>query len=213
MRNYPFPDRILSREELERDLLYEKIPEDDRAAIADRAWDTGVEVCNQILDRYPNRNIYEIAEESGLTIERKAEDHVISKLRYFSEYYSRDNKIMLYTLSIEKWCEQNDCTYEEGEELIMAHEFYHFLETVEIGETSEQYKVPTLKLGKRVIVTSGIRALAEIGAHGFALTYYENRYGEANPEKQHQLRNYTVNIVENSKYLGSRNLFKELFKR
>ena len=41
MRVYPFPDKTGSREELKRDILYEKIPAEDLDAISDRAWETG----------------------------------------------------------------------------------------------------------------------------------------------------------------------------
>jgi len=61
----------------------------------------------------------------------------------------------------------------QAEELILAHEYFHCLECPKIGLTSKQYVVPTLKIGRLVLMTSGIRALSEIAAHGFARTFHE----------------------------------------
>ena len=59
-----------------------------------------------------------------------------------------------------------------------AHEFYHYAECRKIGFTSDLYIIPVLKIGKKVLRKSGIRALSEIGAHGFACTYLERRLGK-----------------------------------
>lgn len=174
MRAFPFPDKIMSREELQRDLLYRKIPEGDTEAISDRAWETGVNAAKEIVKKYGcDKQMEDIAKAAGLTVERINIDNVAGNVRYFSEYYSGRNKIVLYMDSISKWAKTNRLPIKEAEELILSHEYFHFLECTKLGLTSRQYTVPTLKIGTVVLGKSGIRALSEIGAHGFSRTFYE----------------------------------------
>jgi hypothetical protein len=175
MNSFPFPDRIRSREELKRDVLYQKIPEDDRIPICDMAWDLGVSEAMKILEKYPGKDIRGIMSGENLKITSVPVDEVRGNLRTFGEYYSAKKEIVLYTVSIAKWAKENHLDKKLAEEMVLAHEFFHCLECTKIGETSKRYMVPTLKIGKRVLVKSGVRALSEIGAHGFSRTYFENR--------------------------------------
>ena len=196
MKTFPFPDKIDSREELSRDLLYEKIPISDLHRIADKAWETGEEAASQLLKKYSTINLEKIAHEEGLSIVTEGKDNVAGNLRYFSEYYSGKRQIVLYEESIRKWASTNKCTMKEAISLILAHEFFHHLECTSLGLTSEQYKVPTLRIGKYVLVKSGIRALSEIGAHGFARKIFEAKYeGRAFSEKSDVLlQNQAVHV-------------------
>lgn len=183
MRTFPFPDKIMSREELPRDLLYEKIPQSELVRISDKAWETGVEAAQNVVEEYgTSKSIKEIAKISGLTIEWNSVDNVVGNVRYFSEYYSGRNRIILYAESISKWAKVNNMTVQEAEELILSHEYFHFLECTKLGLTSKQFMVPKIKIGTVTLGKSGIRALSEIGAHGFSRTFYELR-GEAKGKK------------------------------
>jgi len=198
MRVYPFPDKVASREELKRDLLYKKIPEKDRIPICDAAWTKGAATAEAICKEYGTRaSIREIIEGSGLTITPVYKDNVLGGIRYFSEYYSGRKTIYTYQVSIEKWAKENKMTVEEAEELILAHEFYHHLECTKIGLTSKDYLVDNLKIGSLVLSRSGIRALSEIGAHGFSRTFFELR-GElpAGTKNEIQLRNRAMNLMD-----------------
>jgi hypothetical protein len=175
MRNFPFPDKELSKDELSRDLLYEKIPVEDRDKLIEKAWEIGVSEARKYVALYPDKDIYYIAKSVNLNVAKEDIDRINGKMRYFSEYTSLDNKITIYKGSIKKWAKSNKCTYEEAEEIILAHEFFHFLECKHIGEVSKIYQVATLKIGKKVLLKSGIKALSEIAAHGFAYEYYSNR--------------------------------------
>lgn len=193
---FPFPDKISSREELSRDLLFKKIPEPDLDRISDKAWETGEAAASILIEKYANMGIEEIAQEEGLSIRIEAKDNVAGNLRYFSEYYSGKKLIVLYEDSIKKWASSNRCTKKEAISLILSHEFYHHLECTTLGLTSEQYKVPTLKIGKHTLVRSGIRALSEIGAHGFARKMFESKYKKkiVSGENTALLQNQAVHI-------------------
>lgn len=174
MNLFPFPDRIQSREELKRDVLFEKIPETDRIPVCDMAWDWGVKTAKEIMEQYPGKNIREIIKGEGLRIENIPKDEEQGRLRIFGEYYSAKKKIVLYTGSIILWARSNGLARKTAEDLVLAHEFFHSLECTKLGETSKLYKVPVIRIGGLVVSRSGVRALSEIAAHGFSRTYFES---------------------------------------
>lgn len=198
MRVYPFPDKIASREELKRDLLYRKIPPQDLEAIADRAWETGVAAAQATLAEHPGKSIYAVAAAEGLKVERRDVDKVSGNVRYFSEYYSGRKTIFLYDASVRKWAEANRLTRDAAEELILSHEIFHHYECTRLGPTSRQYTVPQLELGPIKLGKAGIRALSEIGAHGFSYAWYEARGQLPHRERTGSptLRNHAVNSRE-----------------
>lgn len=173
MIQFPFPDKITSRNELTRDVVYQKIPLEERDRICDGAWEIGVETAVKLCERHPGKDIYEIAYSYGLKFVREDVDKVSAGMRFFSEYDPKKNQIHVYVRSIQLFAENNGLLELEAEELILAHEFYHFLEANEIGKTSERYKLPWICLGPFKIGSTGVRALCEIGAHGFARTYWQ----------------------------------------
>lgn len=173
MKAFPFPDQIESRNELRADILYHRIPEADRERICDLAWSRGAAAAEAILKKYPGKRMAEIAEEEGLSVALVEKDAVNQVFRTFGEYDTASGQMTLYLASIVKWARANGLSEETARELVMAHEFYHFLECTRLGMTSELSKIPLWRLGKWVLRSSGIRALSEIGAHGFARTCFE----------------------------------------
>lgn len=173
MKQFPFPDRILARNELNRDVFSRKIPQVVREQICDDAWQIGVMAAQALLAEHPNCSIHEIARQEGLEIVRKKTDKVSAGYRFFGEYIPKKNCIYMYLLSVRLFAEENNLADEEAEELIFAHEYFHFLEENRIGTVSGRYTVPIFSLGCLKIGSSGIAALSEIGAHGFARTYWE----------------------------------------
>lgn len=198
MRVYPFPDKIASREELKRDLLYHKIPSQDLDSISDRAWETGEAAARAALEEHPGESIYAVAKAEGLTIDHRDVDKVSGKVRYFSEYYSGRKTIFIYDDSVRKWAAANGLTQDAAEELILSHEIFHHYECTRLGPTSRQYTVPQLELGPLKLGKSGIRALSEIGAHGFSYTWYEARGKLPHKERPEgpALRNHAINDAE-----------------
>ena len=97
----------------------------------------------------------------------------MGRQRYFSDYLSGKNEINLYLRSIALWAEENHMEPRQAQNMILSHEYFHFLECTKLGLTSRDYQVPMLRIGPLKIGRVGIRALSEIGAHAFARTYYE----------------------------------------
>lgn len=171
---FPFPGRELADRELTYDPCYRKIPEGDRAAIVERAWEKGSQAAEMVFDRENGSlDFHTIARNSGLKLVEISKDYIVGKQRYFSDYISGQNLINLYSGSIQKWAEQNGLEYGDAVNLILSHEYYHYLEMNEIGLTSRDYLVPMVILGPLKLGKTGIRALSEVGAHAFARKYYE----------------------------------------
>ena len=171
---FPFPGRDLADKELTYDPCYGKIPEADRADIVEKAWQKGCNAAQMVFERAcGSLDFYTIARESGLRLVEVPKDYIVGKQRYFSDYISGQNLINLYSGSIQKWAGQNELEYDVAVNLILAHEYYHYLEMNEIGLASRDYLVPMLEIGPLKLGKTGIRALSEVGAHAFVRKYYE----------------------------------------
>lgn len=167
-RQFPFPNRDLAYQELKVDPVYNKIPEQDIDHLIDIAWDSGCVAADYIKSIYTQPyNFVEIAEQHQLKIQDVNIDRIVGKQRYFSEYITKASQISMYTESIKMWADTNRLSYEEAYNLILGHEFFHFLEYTTYGYTSKKYQVPMLKMGKFELGKTGVRALSEIGAHAF----------------------------------------------
>lgn len=226
MISFPFPDRIESQEELKRDILYDKINPEDLGPIADLAWEKGVTAMKNLLDEQAgeDRDIARLCKKRGLTIVREDKDHVAGNMRFFSEYFSGKKQIVMYEKSIAKWASSNSMPLKAAWNLILSHELYHHLECTDLGLTSELYKVPWIRIGRFSLGHCGIRALSEIGAHGFSRTYYDACYGEKStsqeevPESRTKLKNQAMNEIhmrsaQGAGGLGIRKLLDPLRRR
>lgn len=171
---FPFPGRELADRELTYDPCYEKIPEADRAAIVEKAWQKGCRAAEMVFSREDgSMDFHTIARKSGLTLNEVPKDYIVGKQRYFSDYISGQKTINLYSHSIQKWAEQNALEFDTAVNLILGHEYYHYLEMNEIGLASRDYLVPMLVIGPVKLGRTGVRALSEVGAHAFVRKYYE----------------------------------------
>ncbi|HHV99905.1 MAG TPA: hypothetical protein GXX36_10115 [Clostridiaceae bacterium] len=169
----PFPDKELAYKELTYDPCYLKIPEQDRIPVVDAAWRKGEQAAIKTFKEFNgNYNFTDIAQKSGLAIEKKNIDYVVGNQRYFSDYISGKKLLILYLGSIALWAENNSLSLYNAINIIISHEYFHFLECTSLGLTSRDYTVPMLCIGKIKLGKTGIRALSEIGAHAFAHTYY-----------------------------------------
>ena len=148
LMRFPFPGRELADRELTYDPCYDKIPEADRADIVDKAWQKGCRAAEEVFAREKgSTDFYAIVRSSGLKLMEKNTDYVVGNQRYFSDYISGQNLINLYSQSIQKWADENGLDYEQAVNLILSHEYYHYLEMNVIGLTSRDYMVPMLVIG------------------------------------------------------------------
>lgn len=171
---FPFPSHELAFQELAADRLFERIPFADRQPIVDAAWAKGVRAAQAIFEETKgNSNFIDICQQHGITVVHRDLDCVYGSQRYFSDFVSKQLVVTLYDRSCELWARQNQMSVSAAQNLILSHEFFHILEVTKLGLTADDYQVPTFKLGPLVLIRSGVQALSEIGAHGFAYTYFQ----------------------------------------
>ena len=178
MNTFPFPGRELAMDELRRDVCFSKIPPADYETVIDLAWNSGTNAAREMSADFRSKSISQIAGDSGLRVVRENKDKVLGGTRYFCEYLTGTSEITLYLKAVQLWAAQNKLEMHLAVNLILAHEYYHFLEHSRIGFTSHKYSVPALKIGKLSLGKTGIRAMSEIGAHAFALVYFNAVEGE-----------------------------------
>lgn len=162
--------------EIRNDILFDKIPKDKYMDFIDFAWNTGCETAKECLEKFDTAAPDELVKKLGLTLLELDGGLASPEYRIFSEYYSNLRRIVIFKKTIMReynklvangFTEINDYTKLRG--LFIAHEIFHHLECHEIGLTSRKKKITTFKIGPFEI-TSGIRAMCEIGAHSFTKT-------------------------------------------
>ena len=117
MSSFPFPSKKLALEEIKNDYMYSKMLKNgiDEDAAAERAWETGAQAARDFYEETGGETDFrKIAREKHLKIERVYKDNVIAGMRYFAEYETKKQVMVLYTESIKKWAAKNN--------LILAHE-------------------------------------------------------------------------------------------
>lgn len=159
--------------ELRNDLLFSKIPADRYSQLINKAWEIGSDTAWKYFAQYGTNNPEQLVRELGLILTEKEQGFVDPQYRICSEYYSNPRQIILYTDTIgtelEKlWAKGFDKYHDYAaiRPLFIAHEIFHHIECHDIGLTSKKEKLAVFKWGP-FHITSGIRALSEIGAHAF----------------------------------------------
>lgn len=172
---FPFPGKENSLEILKRDACYGKIPSEQVGDVFEDAWQTGVEEARKFISRFCRNAAFDmprILEGLGFRIIRQDTDYVMGNIRYFCEYFPEKKQIRIYSRSIGLWAGANGLNQERAESIILAHEFFHYLESRELGWMSKRCLVPMLKIGRAEIGKTGIAALSEVAANAFANAYY-----------------------------------------
>ncbi|MFR8172485.1 MAG: hypothetical protein ACLU9Q_16880 [Marvinbryantia sp.] len=184
MKQYPFPDKENSMQILLTDYVRKKIPEEKITEIFDDAWAAGEKEAREFLalEGGEVRHMMGILKKNGIRIVCQDIDNVLGKNRYFCEYLSGKKLLTIYAGSVKLWCENNGFSYDEGLNIILCHEYFHYLEQNKIGMVSRRYQVPILKIGAWELGKTGIPALSEIGANAFAKTCWD--YMESKKEKE-----------------------------
>lgn len=175
---FPFPDKTLALKELKDDPASCSLSEEECFKALDAAWSFGEKTADKIwAETGHEREIRNVLKDRGVKVISIDSDNVICGRRYFSVYETGNDEIRIYTVAVRLWAEKNGIDYETAVDLILCHEFFHYLEANEIGFASKLVSLPIIRIGKYSIGKKGIRALSEIGAHAFARTYF----GLSNP--------------------------------
>lgn len=176
MKEYPFPNKTDSMQELLLDYVFPKIAPDQIEVIFEDAWAVGEEQGKRFLKELREEKkpvMLDILRQKGLKVQMKDIDYVLGKRRYFCEYLSGRNLLKVYIKSVEQWCEKNGFSYDDGLNIILCHEYFHYLEWNKIGMVSRRHQVPMLKIGPVCLGRTGIPSLSEIAANAFAGVCYQ----------------------------------------
>ena len=176
MKEFPFPDKENSLDVLKRDYVFDKIEKDQIPVMFEDAWSTGEQQAKVFLEENGNGKLdmQRILREKGIKIIKKDVDYIVGDQRYFCEYFSGSDVIKIYQKSVQLWCKNNGFAYEEGLNIILCHEYFHYLENSRIGMVSRHFQVPMIKIGKWKVGSTGIPSLSEIGANAFAFACFSH---------------------------------------
>jgi len=172
---YPFPQKESAIRMLEQDHCYHKIAPPNRMILAERAWTIGSEAAEHFLKEQPvgqPLNFSRIMREQGLTVATEDRDYVLGNTRYFADYQTKTGIVTVYRGSVSLWAAHNGMSYRQAENLILMHEYFHYLEHTRIGYTSKIHPVYMVKLFGRSIGSTGLASLSEIAANAFAQAVY-----------------------------------------
>lgn len=173
---FPFPNKSSSMELFQRDPCYKKIAYHDVDSVFERAWNTGVNEAQRFIADHcvkKSRVMVDILKDLGFILDFKQKDCVVGDIRYFGEYQSAQNAICIYKDAVQLWADAQELPYDIAQDIILAHEYFHYLESHKIGWVSKQYQVPMIVFGRIKLGKVGIPALSEIAANAFANEYYK----------------------------------------
>lgn len=160
--------------ELKRDSVFRKIKPDSYNDLIDFSWERGKSTAMKYMDKLSTSVPSEMITKLNITVAIKMWEIGKSAILFYSEYADKPPTITLYENSIAHGLEnaiahgyKQILSLDAAKEIFLAHELYHHIECRDIGLASKEHKVIMAKLGPFKL-TSGIRALCEIGAHSFA---------------------------------------------
>lgn len=181
---FPFPDQALAMKELRADPASRTLGEREAEDALEAAWDLGQRTAETLWETSDHEwNFREILQKRGIAVRSEHKDNVVGGKRYFSVYETGKDAIELYSVAIGLWAKNNALSYELAENMILGHEFFHFLEAHEIGFASKLVQLPIITIFGYPVGSKGIRALSEVAAHAFTRRYFQLSNPELFPKE------------------------------
>ncbi len=146
--------------------LNDKISDDKRVEYINKSIECGIDAAN----RFENKSIYELLSDYNLKVVDQIDE---GEFRNLFGLFRYPNEITIFTTNIYrvyKKLKSNDIDISEEKikEVVLAHEFFHYLENKESDKFyTKCEKITTFKLFKHEF-KSNITALSEIAAMNFA---------------------------------------------
>ncbi|MTD39271.1 hypothetical protein GIX45_11665 [Erwinia sp. CPCC 100877] len=162
-------DEFLAYLELKQDLLFHKIPEKKLPYYINRSLEIGRELAAAFMGMSATKLLTQ--HQVNIKLEEGAGDFFKVKFRAQFESDSKgNNQITLYKQSVEEMAFSNQLSYESMEEIILMHEFFHYLEQKHSVETAEQLESIQTFHFLGVSRNAHIQRTSEIAANSFAKT-------------------------------------------
>jgi hypothetical protein len=179
-----YSDDFLASLELKQDLLYDRIPIDQRGEYINAALAQG----RQHAEQCQHGSLTSLFAAAGIELEEKQKSGRLFTTKLRAQYEDDQHghiKVTYYRQSIEELAELADIGYEQALNIHLAHEYFHYLElqdTHPVNEVLPPVQLPSLFGWKR---KAAIMRTSEIAANAFAKTflrlsilpnYYDYRY-------------------------------------
>jgi len=162
-----FSDPFLGYLELKQDLLYHKIPIEKIPYYIEEALQAG-----KILGQeFKGHSVKELLANHQITLKTETGDGNFFKVKFRAQFETDAkgmNQIFLYEQSIQELADANQLAEEEIEEIVLTHEFFHFLEDQRQLLIPEKLdSIETFRLGK-FTRNAHVQRTSEIAANSFA---------------------------------------------
>ncbi|QKY70219.1 hypothetical protein [Lentibacillus sp. CBA3610] len=167
------PDDVRNEKLLKADPLYDRLSESQREEAIAAAVLTGEKYAVWVHRHFKETNIIDVLHTLGVQV--KCEQVPDARLIPYSIYHVKTQTITLNVNIIEALVEDllqfsSDIPQKELFQnvvnVILFHELFHHLEEARFGKASKQYKARVINFSI-FSISSGIKALSEIGAHTF----------------------------------------------
>lgn len=162
-----FTDEFLAYLELKQDMLFHKIPVEDIWNYLEKSLEIGKSFVSQLK----SKDIFELYAESDIRIKEEKHDGVFYKVQMRAQFESDrkgNNLVYLYEKSIAQLAEANKLGLKEMKRIILAHEYFHYLEERSESHVYDQFK--PIESAKILVFSqkAHIRRTSEIAANAFA---------------------------------------------
>ena len=162
-----FSDEFLAYLELKQDMLFHKIPADDIWNYLEKS----LEIGKSFVSKLKSKDIFELYAESDIRIKEEKHDGVFYKVQMRAQFESDrkgNNLVYLYEKSIAQLAEANKLGLTEMKRIILAHEYFHYLEEKSESHVYDQFApIESAKI-LGFSQKAHIRRTSEIAANAFA---------------------------------------------
>lgn len=161
-----YSNHFLAYLELSEDLFFDKIPRDKISEYIEEALKIG----KQTADFLGVAPIKKRIDQANIKCVLKEDDGAFFKVKFRAQFeYDRKKeqyKIILYKKSLEELAQANHLSFEQVKEIVLTHEFYHYLETKGCQTIKSFEPIKTFRLLWLTRKAQIIR-LSEIAANAF----------------------------------------------
>lgn len=190
-----FTDEFLAYLELKQDMFFHKIPVIDILSYLENSLAIGKDFALKIK----SKDIFDLYSKNNIKIIEEKHDGVFYKVQMRAQFES-DRKgnhlVYLYEKSIAQLAEVNKLSLKEMKQIILTHEYFHYLEEKGSNHIYDQF--PPIE-SARIFGYSRkahIRRTSEIAANSFVKNLLELKYLPSYYDYQYLLRTNRLSITD-----------------
>lgn len=173
------PTEVWDRYAFCREPLRDHFQAEDRMSMATAARDNAVACARDIMMRYTGLSVPDLARKMGVKVEKRSVPRYGAQVLFAQ--FQKPNTITLFTDCLDKFSATLmasafvPMSTERVEMILLAHELYHYIETMDASLYSQSHQVQLWKIGP-IANRSRVLCLGEIAAMAFAKTLTETTF-------------------------------------